>query len=365
MKKSKPTPLAASTSKPRRESSSRLRPASTSKQQQQQQPSSSSLVRIDTLSVAELRKYAHMVTVKNEEYKQRLKVAHEMYVMLQDAYQRLKQKKQKIPEAVEAVEEEEGVVTAPGWQPAAGNVGAKQGRKSTEETKSMPVRRSARKLQSCPPTRPAPGSQDTLRSGVTASQLTEGLLALPGNLQLATLTGEDDVSAGGEAKKENTGDVSVDDTPGTEATPREASNVRKRLMNLVTSPAWETIQKKKKHQMHEHLGYERIPVPEEPIKGLNLFGDAEPQLDEDKAFKYMKVVRKQDERAKLPAGFCADCARFYRVYAKHGNFEEANAMAQRMCGHTIHQQTSRHRQKWQAPDSPEDFWHVRPPEPHS
>lgn len=357
MKRSKPTPLAGSTSKPRRESS-RLRPASTS--QQQQEPSPSSFVRIDTLSVADLRKYAHVVTVKNEEYKQRLKLANEMFVRLQEAYQRLKLKTEDMPKEVE-----EAVVVDPKRHQPAGNAAARQGkRKCSEDSNYDSVRRSTRKRPGRPTTRLAPDSRATPQSCLTASQLTEGLLDLPTNLQLATLAGEDD-NREDEFRKENTGELSVDDTPGTEATPRKASTVRKRLMNILTSPVWETIEKKKKHQKNVHLGYEHVPAPEEPIKGLKLFGVAEPQLDEDKAFKYMEVVRKQDERAKLPAGFCPDCARFYRVYAEHGNFEEANAMAQRMCGHTIHQQTSRHRRKWEPPESPEDYWHVRPPEPHS
>lgn len=303
------------------------------------------------MSVAELRKYAHILTVKNEEYKQRLKAAQDMYSRLQGAYQRLKQDVQKKPNEAG---EEGAVLVDPKRPPPAHTAAAKQvRRKSVEDAKS----------ESVGPW--APDVQETPQSGVTASQLTDGPLDIPNNLQLATLTGEDGNSDEGRAREENTGELSVYETPAAEATPRKASTSRKRLKNQVKSPVWETIEKKKKHQGHVHLGYEPIPAPEEPIKGLNLFGNPEPQLDEDKAFKYMEVVRKQDERAKLPAGFCADCARFYRVYAKHGNFEEANAMAQRMCGHTIHQQTSRHRQKWQAPPSPEDFWHVRPPEPHS
>ena len=356
---------AASTSKPQREGPSRLRPTSSSKQQQP-----SSRVRIDTLTVSELRKYAHVVTVKNEEYKQRLKSAHEMFLKLQEAYQRLKRSKKtnQVNEEEVAVEEIEEVVVEHERQTSGVTPLNRTNRdtKLASVEKSEAVRRSTRKRSAYQSrTRVGSGSLGTPPSAVTASHLTIDLPASPGDLQLAALTDEEPLDEGeDESEKLNaTGEGSFH-TPaagGTEATPPEAIATRKRMK----SPAWETIQKKNKNRKHLHIGYERVPDPEDAVEGLKLFATSNPQLDEERAFKYLEVVRKQDERAKLPAGFCADCARFYRVYSKHGNFEEANAMAQRMCGHSVHQLTSRHRQRWQAPDSPEGYWHLKPPEPHS
>ena len=391
-----------SSSKPRPEGTSRIRRASGSgsKLQSQQQPSSSR-VRIDALSVGELRKYAFEVTVKNEEYKQRLKSAHEMFVKLQDAYQRLKETKRKEIDVDVDVEEmavvekkarklvptsnevplgacddtpSPSTLMTKNTKEKDAHVETKSMRKATSKTNGTTPRRSPRK---CGVGVQVTDSQETPKSAVTASQLPGDFIAFPENLKLAVLT-DDDENNGENRTFDHTLNELVD-TPGPaknftndEETPQEAMTIRKQLINQMKSPAWETIQKKKKDQTHVHLGHEHVPAPEDPVKGLQLFGNrkgtvvgSKKQLDEDRAFKYMEVIRKQDERAKLPAGFCADCARFYRVYAKHGNFEEANAMAQRMCGHTVHAQTSRHRQKWQAPDSPDDFWHVRPPEPHT
>jgi len=75
-------------------------------------------------------------------------------------------------------------------------------------------------------------------------------------------------------------------------------------------------------------------------------------------FKYMEVVRKQDERKKLPAGYCIDCLRFYKAYSKYGSLEKANEVAKRLCGHGVHDETSRHRSKYQAPKTPPDFWDI-------
>eukprot|EP00890_Picochlorum_soloecismus_P003850 jgi/Picsp_1/4466/NSC_06687-R1_protein len=75
-------------------------------------------------------------------------------------------------------------------------------------------------------------------------------------------------------------------------------------------------------------------------------------------FKYMEVVRKQDERKKLPAGYCIDCVRFYTAYGKYGSLEKANEVAMRLCGHGVHDETSKHRSKYQAPPTPPDFWDI-------
>jgi hypothetical protein len=283
------------------------------------QNKSSSRVKIGILSESELRQYAYEVTVKNEEYKQKLKVAHEMFVKLQDAYKRLKQATSRKEERAGAIESSD----AP--------------RKCVQELPEKP-----RKIEMVPDSQEKTPS----KSNITASQLSGGI---PSNVQLALL--------------------SEDETPGlvgcshnmigTE-TPKDTTVKRNRQNNFGKSPAWETIEKKKRLDKL-HLGHEIVPDPDDPVRGL--FPDR--HIEEDRAFKYLEVVRKQDERAKLPAGFCAECARFYRIYAKHGDLEQANALARRMCGHTVHQETSRHRQKWQAPASPEDFWHLAPPEPHT
>lgn len=75
-------------------------------------------------------------------------------------------------------------------------------------------------------------------------------------------------------------------------------------------------------------------------------------------FKYMEVVRKQDERKTLPAGYCIDCIRFYNAYSKYESLEKANEVARRLCGHGIHDETSRHRSRYQAPPTPPDFWDI-------
>ena len=53
-------------------------------------------MRINALGVAELRKYAFEVTVKNEDLKHRLKSSNELYSKLHDAYQRLKERSKEI-----------------------------------------------------------------------------------------------------------------------------------------------------------------------------------------------------------------------------------------------------------------------------
>jgi len=417
-----------STSKPRQDSS-RLKRTSGP-----QQPASSR-VRINALGVAELRKYAFEVTVKNEDLKHRLKSSNELYSKLHDAYQRLKERSKEI-EVEEAMVVEKKVRrgdsnSKPKQIVEERRRGACDDRPSSScgpserararrdrapvHAANPSVRRSPRNhghpVTGVPSAPNVTDSQQTPRSAVTASQLPEGLVAWPQNFQLAALTdecdGRDDSRNDDDANDGK--DTNDDDTPRNgrhtddEETPKDAVTVRKRLLK---SPAWETIQKKKKLENHVHMGYEHIPAPEDPVKRLELPGisgmaprpgtGAGRQLDEQRAFKYFEVVRKQDERAKLPAGFCADCARFYRVYAQNGDLQEADALVKRLCGHTIHAQTSRHRQKWygsfdpsflpsfrtsrglplsdpvptnpdcrQAPDSPEDFWHIRPPEPHT
>ena len=349
-------------------------------------------MRINALGVAELRKYAFEVTVKNEDLKHRLKSSNELYSKLHDAYQRLKERSKEIEVEEAMVVEKKARRGDSNSKPKQVVEGRRRGACDDRPSSSCgpserarrdrapvhaanpSVRRSPRNHgHPAHPAHPATGvtsapnvtdSQQTPRSAVTASQLPEGLVAWPQNFQLAALTDECDGRDNSRDDDDaNDGkDTNDDETPRNgrhtddEETPKDAVTVRKRLLK---SPAWETIQKKKKLENHVHMGYEHIPAPEDPVKRLELPGisgmaprpgtGAGRQLDEQRAFKYLEVVRKQDERAKLPAGFCADCARFYRVYAQKGDLQEADALVKRLCGHTIHAQTSRHRQKWYGP----------------
>lgn len=107
------------------------------------------------------------------------------------------------------------------------------------------------------------------------------------------------------------------------------------------SPPWEVV-KRRTHVPDWHTGSygdEVVPDPE----------GAEPA---ESQYKYADPVRKQADRALLPAGYCAECARFYTLLG-------------RPPADCHHAETSRHRRRWQAPESPPDFWHLAPPEPHS
>lgn len=104
------------------------------------------------------------------------------------------------------------------------------------------------------------------------------------------------------------------------------------------SPPWEVV-KRRKIVPDWHTGDEVVPDPE----------GFEPAASQ---YKYADPVRKQADRALLPAGYCAECARFYILLG-------------RPSADCHHAETSRHRRRWQAPESPPDFWHIRPPEPHS
>lgn len=120
------------------------------------------------------------------------------------------------------------------------------------------------------------------------------------------------------------------------------------------SPKWKSIKKKPRPVDPPHLEPLDVPPPEHV--GARL---------EEVSFKYLEVIRKNDERAKLPAGYCTECARFYKAYAEHGDLAKANELVKRLCGHSIHEQTSRHRRRYETPSTPPEYWDIIPIEPHS
>ena len=128
-----------------------------------------------------------------------------------------------------------------------------------------------------------------------------------------------------------------------DGSPSEMNDLRKKK-----SPAWVKVKKVVTKRRFEDRddGITGNAVPLERHKN---------DLDD---FKYMEVVRKQDERKKLPAGYCIDCMRFYTAYSKYKSLEKANEVARRLCGHGVHDETSRHRSRYQAPPTPPDFWDI-------
>ena len=283
-----------------------------------------SLQNIDLLGSKELREYAKVVTIENERLKLKLKHAHEAHVRIQEAYQRLKKENERMKQGLEESTPVKGAEVE-------GEVSRKEElHKNTNQTVDLQSgsdeeARSLREMEQTP---------------VSETQLTA---SLPSNMKLAHMTQESQQSmeAGGH----------LDQTPVNLNRHAQGRNFK--------SPAWESIKKKPRHVTEMHrLDAVDVPAPEH-------MGAAENAIDHDKAFKYYEVIRKKDDRAKLPAGFCPDCARFYKAYAEHGDLAKANEIVKRLCGHNIHQQTSRHRRKHEPPPTPPDYWDIQPLQPHS
>lgn len=264
------------------------------------------LSRIDSLSLKELREYAKIVTMKNEQYKFKLKCSNEAYKKMQCAYQRLKGRFREYQDKLETRE---------------------NGCASKEQEPTLRPQEDEQQIDH--QGKNGETLDDDAHTPVSETQMT---MAGPSDLRLADWP-------------DNTSQKTIEATPVDQSIP-----------NRIVSPAWESI--KKKSRIYKKDEQEEVPAPER-VEG------AYPGLDHDASFKYLEVIRKQDERAKLPAGFCVDCAKFYKAYAEHGDLRKANELVKRLCGHNIHQQTSRHRRKYEPPPTPPDFWDIKPLEPDS
>jgi hypothetical protein len=281
-----------------------------------------SLQNIDLLGSKELREYAKVITVQNERLKVKLKHAHETHVKIQEAYQRLKQENERLKQELEESIRLEEARVDDGFKEEQLHKNTKQivdvQSESEEEAGSL------RKIEQTP---------------VSETQLTA---SLPSNMKLAHMTQESQ---------------SMEDGGHLEQTPVNLN--RHAQGRNFKSPPWESIKRKPRHVTEMHrLDAVDVPAPEQ-------MGAPEEAIDHDRAFKYYEVIRKKDDRAKLPAGFCSDCARFYKAYAEHGDLAKANELVKRLCGHNIHQQTSRHRRKHEPPPTPPDYWDIQPLQPHS
>lgn len=264
------------------------------------------LLVIDSLPTKELRLYARVKTLENERLQFKLKHMREKYLSGLKKIERL----QRLKEELEAKLAD---ISKPDTEPTLMPLGTKQPGRGISSPSVNAIENSERG-----PLEQTPVSQTQLS------------IPIPSNLKIVDWTND--------ASQESI-----------EATPVNEPVVGKKWK----SPAWKSIKKKPRSENPQR---EHVDVPPPEHVGSRL---------EEVSFKYLEVIRKNDERAKLPAGYCIDCARFYQAYAEHGDLAKANELAKRLCGHTIHEQTSRHRRRYETPSTPPEYWDIVPIEPHS
>ena len=262
------------------------------------------VAKVDSMPTKELRRYARLMTRQYEDLQFRMKSIHKKRLADQEKIRRLLQEKEELEATLAGLQkQEEGDLSL--------------------RVVDVNQPRTARRTDS-------PADEKKTLSGHLHDQTpvsqTQLSIQMPSNLKLADW--------GNNASQESI-----------QATPVDGAVKGSKLK----SPAWESIKKKPRKA-------QRVDVPSPEQLG--------PRLEDD-SFKYLEIIRKKDDRAKLPAGFCEECARFYRAYAEHGDLAKANELVKRLCGHSMHQLTSRHRKKYETPATPPDYWDILPIEPHS
>lgn len=280
------------------------------------------LAQIDSMPTKELRQYARMMTRKCEDLQFRIKVLHEKRMAEHRKLGRVEEQKEELEAKLSALQKQEEQ-EEPTLQPH--SVANTFTKKMSSGTTPRSANLYTDDVNLAEPV--------TIQEQTPVSQ-TQLSIRMPSDLKLADLPNN-----------------ASQDT--IEATPVDQSAMSKKLK----SPAWESIKKKPRIRGARELAIEIPPAEQQ--------GNMHQELDHDQAFKYLEVIRKQDDRSKLPAGFCLDCARFYKAYAEHGDLATANELVKRLCGHTVHQQTSRHRRKYEIPSTPPEYWDIMPLEPHS
>lgn len=309
-------------------------------------------VPLDQMSRQELKECAQVLSIKCERYKEQLRHARIKYQELQGAYQRLKTKNEALGRGLEDATLGMDRDVSP------------MEKKEYQGRKVDQVRGSNNK--SSRPTKKArvDDDDDDVRTPNQKLQVGEG--QSPNHPhgesdELHMLTPVSDTHLGGTIPSCLKVIVETEESQNTTQKDRRESSViyLENREQGAKSPPWKSVKK--------------MPPPARVSAAVENSGCLIPEqiqekkggFNEDRAFKYMEIIRKKDERQNLPAWFCPDCAKFYKVYSQYGDLDRANDMVKRLCGHSIHQETSRHRRKYDPPPSPPNYWDIQHLEPHT
>jgi hypothetical protein len=308
-------------------------------------------VPLDQMSRQELKECAQVLAINCERYKEQLRQARKKYQDLQGAYQRLKNRSEALGKQLEDAalgenryvpikkEQEEKVD-----QDRVGHSNSRPSRKKAMENDDMQTPNQKLQMGS--------GDDDGARFSRKHGRDDSSELNTP--VSITHLGGTIPSCLKVVAETEESQNTSQKDR-------RESSSVTflEKKERGIKSPPWKSV-KKMPRPARASAAVESPPclVPEQLQEKKGAF-------NEDRAFKYMEIIRKKDDRKNLPAWFCPDCAKFYKVYAQYGDLDRANEMVKRLCGHSVHQETSRHRRKYDPPPSPPNYWDIQHLEPHT
>lgn len=307
-------------------------------------------VPLDQMNRQELKECAQVLAVNCERYKEQLRQARMKYQKLQGAYQRLKHRNEALGKQLEDAalgvdrdgpikEEQEEKVD----QEKVGHSNSRPSRKKAREEDDMQTPNQKLRMGSDDGDGDHSrkhGSDDSSEFNTPVS-ITHLGGTIPSCLKVVVETEESQNTS----QKDRRGSSSV--------------TFLEKKEQGVKSPPWKSVKKMPRPpRASAAVETSTRPVPEQLQENKGAF-------NEDRAFKYMEIIRKKDDRKNLPAWFCPDCAKFYRVYAQYGDLDKANEMVKRLCGHSVHQETSRHRRKYDPPPSPPDYWDIQHLEPHT